>query len=388
MKPPPIPRAASPARPVLSSSIQAPLSSAVPHPSTPRHDSSIIPPPSPSPKRVRGRSPHTNVDAMSSSLPALPSSSSAVEPLSTPTRDPKKRARPQADGDDEPMLKKARTVPMYGVRPEQKKVNAQILPGSSSINEIPRTPAPAVVDVSSSTRPKQTAGLPTLTELLASSKKMKQSKIKSRLQQQKEEGQLKNNDGDKDVPARKDEEEQHPLDQGCGRLQTNEKQKEPEKPSSKTNVFKERTQYSPIPGLLHASPAKSLSSIAGSDSEDSDDELEKPTMFADGLGLGSAFTQDPNRFRPDLVSTQLGQEKSGWGNGSVDMDIGGHSQSQSQSHSQSQTESVVKGSSGIFRYNSQYDVNREVDLVSGILGKEVDLNEWLRDVSDDEDGDD
>lgn len=86
-----------------------------------------------------------------------------------------------------------------------------------------------------------------------------------------------------------------------------------------------------------ASPAKSLSSLAASDSESDDDE--------NGINIDMDITQGDG-FDPPLASTQA------QGNGRG-------------------TRSVKNGSFGWTGYNSQFDVDGKVDAVSKFLEKDV-----------------
>ncbi|KAH9857441.1 hypothetical protein C2E23DRAFT_892174 [Lenzites betulinus] len=58
----------------------------------------------------------------------------------------------------------------------------------------------------------------------------------------------------------------------------------------------------------------------------------------------------------------------------------------SKSQSQSQGQGLMRGSSGGFgmAYNSQFDVEGQVDRVSELLERDVDYNGWLRDLDDEE----
>ncbi|KAF9494379.1 hypothetical protein BDN71DRAFT_1507662 [Pleurotus eryngii] len=114
-----------------------------------------------------------------------------------------------------------------------------------------------------------------------------------------------------------------------------------------------------------SSPAKSLSSIAGSDSEDSDDGV------GDAL-RDATFINAAKGFEPLGASTQA--------DGGGGFAFGGMSQA-----------SVGGGIRGFGMYNSQFDVEGEVDRVSELLERDVDFDGWLRDASikdDEEDEDD
>ncbi|KAG9225707.1 hypothetical protein CCMSSC00406_0007564 [Pleurotus cornucopiae] len=116
-----------------------------------------------------------------------------------------------------------------------------------------------------------------------------------------------------------------------------------------------------------SSPAKSLSSIAGSDSEDSDEEA------GDAL-RDTTFINAAKGFEPLGASTQA--------DGGGGFAFGGMSQA-----------SVGGGIRSFGMYNSQFDVEGEVDRVSELLERDVDFDGWLRDASikddaEEEEGDD
>jgi Wiskott-Aldrich syndrome protein len=91
-----------------------------------------------------------------------------------------------------------------------------------------------------------------------------------------------------------------------------------------------------------------------------------------GLGLG--FTQHPEGFNPDFVSSQkipgFVFGSSGAGYGSWGSAGGGVAR-------------TGTGSSGFqipFGYNSQFDVEGQVDRVSELLERDVDFEGWLKDL--------
>ncbi|KAF4604382.1 hypothetical protein EYR40_001560 [Pleurotus pulmonarius] len=104
-----------------------------------------------------------------------------------------------------------------------------------------------------------------------------------------------------------------------------------------------------------SSPAKSLSSIAGSDSEDSDEEA------GDAL-RDTTFINAAKGFEPLGASTQA--------DGGGGFAFGAMSQA-----------SVGGGIRSFGMYNSQFDVEGEVDRVSELLERDVDFDGWLRDAS-------
>lgn len=104
-----------------------------------------------------------------------------------------------------------------------------------------------------------------------------------------------------------------------------------------------------------SSPAKSLSSIAGSDSEDSDEE-------AGGALRDTTFINSAKGLEPLGASTQA--------DGGGGFAFGAMSQA-----------SVGGGIRSFGMYNSQFDVEGEVDRVSELLERDVDFDGWLRDAS-------
>ncbi|KAF5387167.1 hypothetical protein D9615_002096 [Tricholomella constricta] len=106
-----------------------------------------------------------------------------------------------------------------------------------------------------------------------------------------------------------------------------------------------------------SSPAKSLSSLAAeSDSDDNDDAM--------GVGMDLDLDVDMEGFDPPFTSTQAGGAGVGAGG-------------------------EAKGGSGLggwMGYNSQFDVDGKVDLVSKFIEKDIDFGGWLRDPSVDAEG--
>jgi len=108
---------------------------------------------------------------------------------------------------------------------------------------------------------------------------------------------------------------------------------------------------------LDISPTKSLSSLAGSDSEDEDDEANDQAL---------ALNFSPSSFNPYATSTQHQNylherrrspflHENGKAAGTASLGFGG--------------------------YNSQFDVAGQVDKVDKLLEKDVDYEGWLRDPS-------
>jgi len=103
------------------------------------------------------------------------------------------------------------------------------------------------------------------------------------------------------------------------------------------------------------SPTKSLSSLAGSDSEDEDDEVNDQAL---DLNLS------PSSFNPYATSTQY-QNHEGRGNPFL--------------HDNGKAGTAL--SLGFGGYNSQFNVAEQVDKVDKLLEKDVDYEGWLRDPS-------
>lgn len=127
------------------------------------------------------------------------------------------------------------------------------------------------------------------------------------------------------------------------------------------------------------SPTKSLSSLAGSDSEsdhDGDDELYPRAS-------GMDFTMDQKAyFNPPLTSTQNAPSASPLRDGMLGMTSSGASLG-SKAAAGSGLKRKQGSSFGWMGYNSQYDVNGQVDAVSKFMEKDVDLDydKWLRDLT-------
>ena len=123
---------------------------------------------------------------------------------------------------------------------------------------------------------------------------------------------------------------------------------------------------------LDLSPTKSLSSLAGSDSEDdSEDEDDEVNDQALALNLS------PSSFNPYATSTQ-----------NQNYPHGGHAITSPHS-SPFLRENGNAGTAlslGFGGYNSQFDVAGQVDKVDKLLEKDVDYEGWLRDPSLERDG--
>jgi len=82
------------------------------------------------------------------------------------------------------------------------------------------------------------------------------------------------------------------------------------------------------------------------------------------------FTLDPEAFAPLFTSTQNGPEGDGSGGGD-----GGRALSRKGTGS----------SVGLFKYNSQYDVDRNVEEAMALLERDVDMDSWFVDLAGDAD---
>ncbi|TFK35461.1 hypothetical protein BDQ12DRAFT_668552 [Crucibulum laeve] len=130
----------------------------------------------------------------------------------------------------------------------------------------------------------------------------------------------------------------------------------------------------------YASPTKSLSSLAGSDSE-SEDELE-----AESVHLDLDFSKNPETFDPMFASTQMQygrQQDEVLGSSSVFREEAASSRPMSQSQSVQSVKGgyAVGGFGAWVGYNSQFDVDKQVDEVDKLLERDVDYDGWLRDPS-------
>lgn len=114
---------------------------------------------------------------------------------------------------------------------------------------------------------------------------------------------------------------------------------------------------------IDISPTKSLSSLAGSDSEDEDDEVNDQAL---------ALNSSPMSFNPYATSTQH-----------KNYSHEGHAL-MSPHNSPFLCESGKTGTAlslGFGAYNSQFDVAGQVEKVDKLLEKDVDYEGWLRDPS-------
>ena len=229
----------------------------------------------------------------STSLPAIPTTLPLPPVPTTPPRNSddvnNNNKRPLYSPDR--TVKKARTMPSLGSSP--------VVTGSSSL---PTTP--------------KRQNLPTLTELLASAKKGKKS-LKGSKPKSAEEEPISKFRFPSPLPA----------------LEDNPYMLDPYAISVDHSALDD----------LDLSPTKSLSSLAGSDSEDDDDEVNDQAP---------ALNFSPSSFNPYATSTQHENGKAG---------------------------TVL--SLGFGGYNSQFDIAGQVDKVDKLLEKDVDYEGWLRDPS-------
>ncbi|CDO71938.1 hypothetical protein BN946_scf184940.g85 [Trametes cinnabarina] len=112
------------------------------------------------------------------------------------------------------------------------------------------------------------------------------------------------------------------------------------------------------------SPTKTYFSSPASGSSDSGSVVQRSPV-------SPLFTQNPGAFMPASVSSQRPSANDD------DPFLGGRRQSQSQGP-------LRRGSSGFFGmgYNSQFDVEGQVDRVSELLERDVDYSGWLRNLDD------
>ena len=128
----------------------------------------------------------------------------------------------------------------------------------------------------------------------------------------------------------------------------------------------------PIP---HGSPKLYFSSPASSTSSSSPPRKKRPMPLGSPTRLvldhsNPNFTLDPEAFAPLFTSTQNGPEGDGSGGGD-----GGRALSRKETGS----------SMGLFKYNSQYDVDKNVEEAMALLERDVDMDNWFADLTGDVD---
>jgi len=355
-KPEPIPHIASaPPTPVAF----------LPRPST------VLPPSSPRITKTYGRhnlSPNQSLE-VSASLPAIPL---------TPTRDTSTNANnkrvalePPASPSDGRALKKTRTMPTVALPTSSMDIQAQaVLPPSP---HTPKTNPPPIVQPSSSplspmpVTPTKKPAMPTLTDLLASAKKGKSPKGANTKPRSR-------------IAAAK------PLSTN---VESPIARKTPFPPIHPATVpYDEDNPYMLDPYAISAqrldpdlpvdidlqSPTKSLSSLAGSDSEDDDDDLEDPGLNLGGNELDMSFNPVATSTQRPFVAPKLGtSQHTGDSWASVYEDVGPRVPASS-------------ANSVPYVYNSQFesDVAKQVDRVDKLLEKDVDYDGWLKDPEEEE----
>ncbi|KAH9939445.1 hypothetical protein B0H21DRAFT_39264 [Amylocystis lapponica] len=134
-------------------------------------------------------------------------------------------------------------------------------------------------------------------------------------------------------------------------------------PNAKGKYKETDTQLPALDDDDGASRTKSYFSSPASGSSDSPSSLrQRPRSPVSPL-----FSQNPGAFAPPYASTQQPAAGGFLGVGSFDSGPGAL---------------LARGSSGFFGmgYNSQFDVERQVDRVSELLERDVDYDGWLRDL--------
>lgn len=108
------------------------------------------------------------------------------------------------------------------------------------------------------------------------------------------------------------------------------------------------------------SPTKSLFSSIASESPVTPSSMIVPLRSP----ATPTFTQNPSAFAPDFVSSQVPYGSNGMGS------------------------TLGRASSGFLGmgYNSQFDVEGQVDRVSELLERDVDFDGWLKDIPAEEEG--
>ena len=281
--------------------------------------------------------PNAIVNNTSASLPTVP-----ARPQNPDTVESRKRPLSVTP---ERVLKRARTMPspLTGPLPDPASISSDPPPQSAPPPSTPTNGNDKRNHSPSPITPKRPGQLPTLTELLASAKKSKMSP----------KGKGRKISGDKAAVA-------DGVD-GKAKARLPFPKEEPQ--------CRPEDAYAMNTDIGDASPTKSLSSLAGSDS-DSDSQPGSPLM--------PSFTHDAEEsFNPICSSTQMpfGVARDGMlGTGS----IGGGSVGIGTGTGFGRTSSGFGFGMG---YNSQFDVEGEVDRVSELLERDVDFGGWLRDVS-------
>ncbi|KAH9890453.1 hypothetical protein C8Q73DRAFT_704389 [Cubamyces lactineus] len=318
-----------------------------------RHKPAPIVPCSPPPSSPQSPCSSRSFDP-SHPRPRAPPPESSNPPAALPEFRPLKRARtPNSSGEDgmdvspqslrskAPPSKRARADPVL----EQEPISSGPRPVPPSTPPLSTSPAKApVTPVSRGKGLGNAKGLPvpttpdrhplpTLTELLASSRR---SKPRPR------------------PPSRK----HTPQSQAGGG-------------SNKAGHTRQQVEVeTELPGVTEGSepepsPTKTYFSSPASGSSDSASIVHRSPV-------SPLFTQNPGAFVPAFVSSQRPSANDD------DPFVGARSQGRSQG------QGLMRGSSGFFGmgYNSQFDVEGQVDRVSELLERDVDYNGWLRDLDE------
>ena len=136
--------------------------------------------------------------------------------------------------------------------------------------------------------------------------------------------------------------------------------------------------------LVDPSPAKSdrsyFSSPASSSSSDSEGSgvvaYDRSNLPESPTGFG--FTQDPDKFRPIGESTVLLKDAAASRLRSLSPNTRLRALSESEGPSQSQHDLKWRSSLGTGMFNSQFDVDGQVDKLSMFLARDVDIEHWDR----------
>lgn len=112
------------------------------------------------------------------------------------------------------------------------------------------------------------------------------------------------------------------------------------------------------PKAFFSSPASSTSSTSIPKKNEGQSSPGSPSLFALGHSNPN-FTINPEAFSPLFTSTQNGPEGDGSGGGGRALRRNG------------------TGSSAVFKFNSQFDVDKNVEDTMALLGREVDVNNWF-----------
>ncbi|KIM73364.1 hypothetical protein PILCRDRAFT_15271 [Piloderma croceum F 1598] len=208
--------------------------------------------------------------------------------------------------------------------------------------------------------------LPTLTELLASSRR---SRTRLRPASRKVRG-VGVEEGGEESPTRS---------KGNG----NGKEAGEEDGIIGMGIGRPRTPTPPYPKPLFASLASGSTVSPASISIPMHHHLVTPTRGSGGGGFGLGYTQHPSGFAPDFVSSQI----PGLG---ASPSVSPYGYTGGNGYGYGGLVRTGTGSSGFqlpMGYNSQFDVEGQVDRVSELLERDVDFEGWLRDVDgEDEDG--